>query len=213
MYTGHDTKLQQNMMKRKYKESHIEKTTNRYIILIIAIQFCLCVAAAIASGLWVSNNIHKHSYIRYDPSYNIYDKGGIQGVLSYFTYFLLLNTMLPISLIITLEILKLFQGYFMMCDMTMYSSKRDRCCKVSSFSLNEELGMIKHIFSDKTGTLTCNQMEFKFFCTGNRIYGDQATLMNIGLKTHVTYNDRDIKYSFNDPHVENDLFAEGEIAL
>lgn len=209
VYTGKDTRLRQNMMDRRYKESRIEKTANRYILLIIVLQFCLCFSAAVASGVWVSRNITDHKYIRYPSSYDIYDQGGAQGVLSYFTYFLLLNTMLPISLIISLELLKLGQGFFMMMDVTMYSEKRDRCCKVSSFSLNEELGMIKHIFSDKTGTLTCNQMEFKFFSTGNRIYGDSSHLMNFGLKTKVTYEDRDIKYSFNDKNIENDLFSNG----
>ena len=132
--------------------------------------------------------------------------GGSQGCLSYLTYFLLLNTLLPISLIVTLELLKLGQGFFMMFDKKMYSEKQDKCCKVSSFSLNEELGMIKHIFSDKTGTLTCNQMEFKFFCTGNKAYGDKSILVNLGLRTKVTYEDRETRYTFNDKEIANDLY-------
>jgi phospholipid-translocating P-type ATPase (flippase) len=213
VYTGSDTKLRQNMMKRKYKESQIDRMTNKYIGIVIVLQFCLCMACAIASGYWVSDHMREHSYIRYDKSYSIQFKGGAQGTLGYFTYFLLLNTMLPISLIVTLELLKLMQGFFMMMDLTMYSEKRDRPCKVSSFSLNEELGMIKHVFSDKTGTLTCNQMEFKFFCTGNRIYGEQSVLVNLGLKTKVTFEDREIKYTFNDKNVENDLFSNEHFPL
>ena len=213
VYTGYDTKLRMNMSKRKYKESQIEHKTNRYIMVIIVLQFCLCLVCAVASGSWVSINMHEHNYIKYANDYDIYDKGGPQGILSYFTYFLLLNTMLPISLIVSLELLKLGQGFFMMFDKEMYCSKRDKCCKVSSFSLNEELGMIKHVFSDKTGTLTCNQMEFKFLCAGNRIYGEQSVLVNIGLKTKVTFEDREIKYSFYDKNIENDLFAAKEIPL
>ena len=210
VYTGKDTKLRQNMMDRKYKLSTIDHTTNEYISFVLVLQFALCFIASVACGVWVSKNIHDHDYIRYESNYDIYDQGGAQGVLSYFTYFLLLNTMLPISLIITLEIVKLGQGFFMMMDSSMYSDKRDRCCKVSSFSLNEELGMIQHIFSDKTGTLTCNQMEFKFFCVGNRRYGDQATLVNIGLRSRVTYEDQDLKFTFTDKNIENDLFMMGE---
>ena len=51
----------------------------------------------------------------------------------------------------------------------MYSAHRDRPCKVSSSSLNEELGMIKHIFTDKTGTLTSNKMEFRYASVGDNI--------------------------------------------
>jgi phospholipid-transporting ATPase len=220
VYTGKDTKLRQNMMDRKYKQSHIDRRSNFYIIIVLIFQFFLCFSAAIASGVWVSKHITKvytrqedHTYIRYSDSYTIYNQGGSQGVLGYFTYFLLLNTMLPISLVVSMEILKLAQGFFMMLDLNMYSEKRDRTCNVSSFSLNEELGMIKHIFSDKTGTLTCNQMEFKFFCVGNRIYGDQSTLVDLGLKTVVTYEDREVKYTFLDKNLENDLFVNKKESL
>ena len=88
VYTGSDTKLRQNMMDRRYNESQIERRSNRFIMLIICIQFCLWLSAAVASGEWISKNMHEHSYIRYDSSYTIYDQGGEQGLLSFFTYFL-----------------------------------------------------------------------------------------------------------------------------
>ena len=38
-------------------------------------------------------------------------------------------------------------------------------------NLNEELGQIKYVFSDKTGTLTCNKMEFKRCSVAGVSYG------------------------------------------
>jgi P-type E1-E2 ATPase len=63
----------------------------------------------------------------------------------------------------------------------MYSLERDKGAKVSSTSIIEELGQVDYIFSDKTGTLTRNVMEFKLLHVGNQLYGDPADLeVNIG---------------------------------
>lgn len=92
------------------------------------------------------------------------------NVFNYFTYLLLLNTMIPISLIITMEVVKLFQGMFMSYDMHCYSKLRKKFLATNSVSLNEECGLVNYIFSDKTGTLTCNKMEFKYCVIGETCY-------------------------------------------
>jgi phospholipid-transporting ATPase len=54
----------------------------------------------------------------------------------------------------------------------MYSEERKQGVTVKTVSLNEELGQIQYVFSDKTGTLTKNQMEFKIALIGDYVYGD-----------------------------------------
>ena len=58
----------------------------------------------------------------------------------------------------------------------MFSVERDRNAKVSSTSIIEELGQVDYIFSDKTGTLTRNVMEFKLLHVGGMMYGNPADL-------------------------------------
>ncbi len=103
---------------------------------------------------------------------------GINGIVSFFSYFLLMNTLLPISLIVSLEIVKVIQSYFIVNDVRIYSQERDRKAKVSSTSIIEELGQINYIFSDKTGTLTRNVMEFKLMHVGGKLYGNPEDLEN-----------------------------------
>ena len=78
--------------------------------------------------------------------------------------------MIPISLIITVEVVKLFQGRFMSYDQYGYSKLRKQFITSNSVSLNGECGLVNYIFSDKTGTLTCNKMQFKFCVIGETCY-------------------------------------------
>ena len=114
-----------------------------------------------------------------------------------------MNTLLPISLIVTLEITKVIQSYFIMSDGKIYSAERDRAAKVSSSSIIEELGQVNYIFSDKTGTLTRNVMEFKLMYVGGVLYGNPSDLEvqkpnAPGLRRQVTSTDTKsgVEYAF-----------------
>lgn len=91
-----------------------------------------------------------------------------------------------------------------MNDAKIYSVERDRSAKVASTSIIEELGQINYIFSDKTGTLTRNVMEFKLMQVGGKLYGNPADLevqrpdQGHGLKRKVTSTDTKtgVEYAF-----------------
>jgi phospholipid-translocating ATPase len=90
----------------------------------------------------------------------------IDSALKCIIYFLLLNTLLPISLMVTLEIIKVVEAQWIRWDAKLFDSIRGNPAKVSNSGLIEELGQLHYLFSDKTGTLTKNEMTSKAVTIG-----------------------------------------------
>jgi magnesium-transporting ATPase (P-type) len=96
--------------------------------------------------------------------------------LTFWTYIILLNSLIPASLIVTMEIVKVVHASFINWDHTLckrYDKKEERWrgAEAHTSSLNEGLGQIDYIFSDKTGTLTENKMELQFVTIDGTIFG------------------------------------------
>jgi len=66
----------------------------------------------------------------------------LEGIYVFFTYIILLNTLIPISLIVSIEIVKFIQGYFIKEDMDMFIKEEgiNKGTSVFTTSINEELG-------------------------------------------------------------------------
>ena len=101
------------------------------------------------------------------------------STINFFTYFLLVNTLLPISLQVCMEFCKFFQSFYINNDTLMFSWDRYTFVECKSMPLVEEIGQVSYIFSDKTGTLTRNVMEFKYMLIGQEFYGDQKAFSQV----------------------------------
>ena len=99
--------------------------------------------------------LNKGAYAKMDSIYMIFTMCG--------SWILIFCNFVPISLTVTMEMVKFFQGSFLDWDVDMYDFDQNFAARAQSTNIMEEAGQVEYIFSDKTGTLTCNIMEFKKF--------------------------------------------------
>ncbi|XP_071524066.1 probable phospholipid-transporting ATPase IA [Panulirus ornatus] len=162
MYTGHETKLMKNSAtSAPLKRSTVDKQTNNLIILLFFLLIVLCLIMAVCNSQW---NANLHWYLSLDDL-SVFNFG-----INFITFIILFNNLIPISLQVTLEVVRFIQAGFINNDINMWYEENDVWAMARTSNLNEELGMIKYVLSDKTGTLTRNVMEFKRCTIGGSIY-------------------------------------------
>lgn len=163
IYTGHETKIMKNSLSARSKQSKLAQLMNVYLKSVLVIECSICVFCTIVN---LSEMYPFASFVDHLTS-----KGISDVVIVFFTWLLNLQNIIPISLVVTLEMIKFCQALYIMWDVHLYHRPTCSPCIVQSSSLNEELGQIKHIFSDKTGTLTKNYMQFSCLLAKDKKYG------------------------------------------
>uniref|UniRef100_A0A674DL48 Phospholipid-transporting ATPase n=1 Tax=Salmo trutta TaxID=8032 RepID=A0A674DL48_SALTR len=166
VYTGHDSKLMQNSTKAPLKRSNVERVTNVQILVLFCILLVMALVSSIGASIW--NKQHTEEACWY-----LSRAGDISTNFWYnlLTFIILYNNLIPISLLVTLEVVKFTQALFINWDVEMYYAETDTPAMARTSNLNEELGQVKYLFSDKTGTLTCNVMHFKKCTIAGITYG------------------------------------------
>lgn len=177
VYTGHDTKTMQNSTPPPSKRSRVDK----YLDRVIWFMFFLLIAMATLTGVIIGVRTKQDGtdvwYLRPTESDSFYNpqKAAVVGIVGFLNSLVLYGYLIPIALYVSLEVVRVAQALFMINDMEMYDPASDKRARVKSPGLNEELGQVDTIFSDKTGTLTSNQMDF-FRCTIQGVsYGKGTT--------------------------------------
>ena len=87
----------------------------------------------------------------------------------------ILQVMIPISLYVSVEMVKLGQIYFITKDLQLYDERSDKPVRCRALNIPEELGQIQYVLSDKTGTLTENRMIFRRCALAGQDYGPPSS--------------------------------------
>jgi len=205
VYTGQETKIQMNNRHAASKMSTLEGYLNMAIIIIFWSQ-CILVSISVIS-------IYIMGFNKFDSKLPyVYPNGeGSGSVLplwleQWIVFFLLYNNFIPISLYVTIELVNVGQASLIASDLLMYQEDLDVPCAVKSSNLVQELGQVSNIFSDKTGTLTKNEMKLVKFIIEGRMYDVAVNAVPVGQSPILTSTHKNVSdSSFNS---SNDLKVE-----
>ncbi|KAK5990164.1 Phospholipid-transporting ATPase DRS2 [Cladobotryum mycophilum] len=173
VFTGHETKLMRNATAAPIKRTKVERQLNWLVLMLVGMLLVLSVVSTVGDLVMRSVTGDSLDYLYLDKI-NSPGKVARTFLKDMVTYWVLFSALVPISLFVTVELVKYWHGILINDDLDMYHDKTDTPATCRTSSLVEELGMVEYVFSDKTGTLTCNQMEFKQCSIAGLMYADDV---------------------------------------
>ncbi|KAG5976494.1 hypothetical protein E4U55_007305 [Claviceps digitariae] len=155
--SGEECKIRMNANKNvTAKKPAMHSIINKMVLFQIVIVLMLAAGFTIGYGLWKTHVQDKSFYLVARGHFN----ASVRFREIFFGYLIMFNTLIPLSLYISMEIIKLGQ-LVLLHDVDMYDPVTDTPMVANTTTIMENLGQVSFVFSDKTGTLTENVMRFR----------------------------------------------------
>ncbi|CAD7938390.1 unnamed protein product [Amoebophrya sp. A25] len=177
VYVGRDTKSMLNSREAPAKMPNMQHLLNQLLIGLFVILGVGVIICSTFGMVWESRYRDVMKYLQaLDANGDImilkgreFDTSTYGFAIKICVFIIVFSHLVPMSLYVALEVTKLILAYFVSTDKNMVHDDVGALCRNSD--LMEELGQVEIIFSDKTGTLTCNKMEFVRGSVADKVYG------------------------------------------
>ncbi|KAJ8390575.1 hypothetical protein AAFF_G00101810 [Aldrovandia affinis] len=175
VYTGMETKMALNYQGKSQKRSAVEKSINAFLMVYLCLLVGKALVCTALKYVWQSGPGQDEPWYNHktqkEKDTNLY----LKMFTDFLSFMVLFNFIIPVSMYVTVEMQKFLGSFFISWDKDFFDPEIQEGALVNTSDLNEELGQVEYVFTDKTGTLTQNNMEFKECCIDGFQYQDSQT--------------------------------------
>ncbi|XP_069009135.1 phospholipid-transporting ATPase IF isoform X2 [Embiotoca jacksoni] len=161
VYTGMESKMALNYKCKSQKRSAVEKSMNTFLIIYLGILLFEAILSTILKYAWQAEDEWDEPFYNQKTEQERNSSPILKFISDFLAFLVLYNFIIPISLYVTVEMQKFLGSFFIGWDLDLYHEESDQKAQVNTSDLNEELGQVEYVFTDKTGTLTENEMQFR----------------------------------------------------
>uniref|UniRef100_A0A4W5R2V8 Phospholipid-transporting ATPase n=1 Tax=Hucho hucho TaxID=62062 RepID=A0A4W5R2V8_9TELE len=161
VYTGMESKMALNYKCKSQKRSAVEKSMNTFLLIYLGILLFEAILSTILKYAWQAENKWDEPFYNHKTEQERNSSQILKFISDFLAFLVLYNFIIPISLYVTVEMQKFLGSFFIGWDLDLYHEESDQMAQVNTSDLNEELGQVEYVFTDKTGTLTENEMLFR----------------------------------------------------
>ncbi|XP_042194917.1 phospholipid-transporting ATPase IF isoform X2 [Callorhinchus milii] len=161
VYTGMETKMALNYKFKSQKRSAVEKSMNTFLIVYLGILLFEALLSTTLKYVWQADHKWDEPWYTEKTEKQKNSSKILKFISDFLAFMVLYNYIIPISLYVTVELQKFLGSFFIVWDLDLYNEATNERALVNTSDLNEELGQVEYVLTDKTGTLTENEMKFR----------------------------------------------------
>ncbi|KAJ7420897.1 putative phospholipid-transporting ATPase IF [Pitangus sulphuratus] len=139
----------------------IVRSMNSFLIIYLIILLFEAILSTILKYAWQAEEKWDEPWYNEKTEHERNSSKILRFISDFLAFLVLYNFIIPISLYVTVEMQKFLGSFFIGWDLDLYHEETNQRAQVNTSDLNEELGQVEYVFTDKTGTLTENEMQFR----------------------------------------------------